>query len=49
MTPREQEKIFERLYRAEDVRSTQGFGIGLSLVAKIAEVNNWKIQVISEK
>ncbi len=47
MTREQQEKIFDRLYRADTSRNTQGFGIWLSLVSKIAEANNWKLHVES--
>ena len=46
--PEEQEKIFDRFYQSEQVRSKEGLGIGLSLVKKIADANNWKIEVKSE-
>lgn len=45
----DQKKIFERFYRAQSVRSKDGYGIGLSLVDKIAKANNWKIQLQSEE
>ena len=44
----EQDKIFERFYQWTTVRSEEGFGIGLSLVKKIADANNWKILLKSE-
>jgi len=49
MSEREQEKIFDRLYRVGQARDTTGFGIGLSLVKKIADANKWKISIESEK
>lgn len=48
ITPQEQEKIFERFYQVHNVRSEEGFGIGLSLVKKIADANTWKIRIQSE-
>lgn len=45
----EQEKIFERFYQVKKIRSEEGFGIGLSLVKKIADANAWKISVQSER
>jgi len=47
MSPEELSKIFDRLYRAESARNMDGFGIGLSLVEKISQKNNWKISVSS--
>ena len=44
----EQEKIFERFYQWSSIRSSEGYGIGLSLVRKIVDANAWKIQVESE-
>jgi len=45
----ELEKIFERFYRGETTRnSDEWFGIGLSLVKKIADSNSWKLEVESE-
>lgn len=44
----EQEKIFHRFYQGEKVRSKEGFGIGLSLVKKIADTNGWKVEVESK-
>jgi signal transduction histidine kinase len=35
----EQEKVFRRLYRLEKSRTTRGSGLGLSLVAAIAELH----------
>lgn len=44
----EKNKIFERFYQWNTVRSNDGFGIGLSLVKKIADTNNWKISIMSK-
>ena len=44
----DQAKIFERFYQWSEARSEEGFWIGLALVKKIADANNWKIQVKSE-
>lgn len=48
MTQEEISKIFDRFYRADTVRSQEGFWIGLSLADKIAKINGWKIEVKSE-
>jgi signal transduction histidine kinase len=37
--PEEREKVFRRLYRLEKSRTTRGSGLGLSLVAAIAELH----------
>ncbi|MCH2188337.1 HAMP domain-containing histidine kinase [Candidatus Gracilibacteria bacterium] len=47
MTRSQIQKIFDRFYRGGDSRNTTGFGIGLSLVKKIADANGWKIEVNS--
>jgi signal transduction histidine kinase len=43
------EKIFDRFYREDDVRMEESFGIGLSLVQRIAHIYKWTISVESEK
>jgi two-component system OmpR family sensor kinase len=40
-------KIFDRFYKVDTSRSTEGFGIGLALVKQIANVYTWKINVES--
>ncbi len=44
----DKEKIFERFYQASSSRNGEGYWIGLSLVKKIADSNNWKLRVESE-
>jgi signal transduction histidine kinase len=39
VTPRELETIFQRFYRADAARASAGSGLGLSLVAAIAELH----------
>lgn len=41
------DKIFHRFYKADGSRNSEGFGIGLSLVQKIADIYHWKITVES--
>jgi signal transduction histidine kinase len=41
--PAEWENVFRRLYRLERARSTDGSGLGLSLVAAIAELHGAKV------
>lgn len=43
------DKIFDRFYKADKSRNSDGFGIWLSLVRKIADIYKWKIKVESEK
>jgi signal transduction histidine kinase len=40
-----QEKVFERLYRIDDSRSTLGSGLGLSLVNAVVKSHNFKIKL----
>ena len=44
----DQEKIFNRFYQGSVGRSSEWYGIWLSLVQKIATTNNWKIELESE-
>lgn len=41
--------IFDRFFKGEKSRNTQGFGIWLSLVKKICEIYKWKISVQSDE
>jgi len=43
------EKIFDRFYKVDRSRNSDGFGIWLSLVKKIADIYKWKIEVKSKK
>lgn len=43
-----QEKIFERFFQWNSARSSEWYGIGLSLVKKICLSNKWEIEVISK-
>lgn len=49
ITKEEQEKIFNRLYRGEYSRNTDGSGLGLTIAKKIIELHNWNISVNSSK
>ena len=42
-------KIFDRFYQESESRDTNSFGIGLSLVERIASIYKWVIAVESEK
>lgn len=42
-------KIFDRFYQENETRTEDSFGIGLSLVQKIASLYRWTIDVESEK
>jgi signal transduction histidine kinase len=43
--PREREKVFRRFYRLTSSRSTPGNGLGLALVAAIANLHHAKIEI----
>ena len=44
----QREKVFHRLYRLEKSRSTPGSGLGLSLVAAIAELHGARVNLEDE-
>lgn len=43
--PSERERVFDRLYRLERSRNTPGYGLGLSLVAAIAKLHQYAIEL----
>ena len=45
----ERENVFRRLYRLERARSTPGSGLGLSLVAAIADLHGASIELEDNK
>jgi signal transduction histidine kinase len=44
----EHEKLFQRLYRREASRTRPGYGLGLSLVAAIAELHGGKAKIVEK-
>lgn len=49
MTQEELSHIFDRFYRAENSRTSSGFGLGLALVKRITDVHGWSLDVQSVK
>ena len=45
ITPAERERVFRRFYRLDASRSTPGTGLGLALVAAIADIHDVRIEV----
>lgn len=44
-----QKQIFERFYRGESARSSEGTGLGLAMVKEIAEYHGGSVSVVSEE
>ncbi|MDD2917026.1 MAG: HAMP domain-containing sensor histidine kinase [Candidatus Gracilibacteria bacterium] len=49
IAPENLEKIFDRFYQENESRTVDSFGIGLSLVARIAALYKWHVSVESTK
>ena len=49
MTEEERNQIFDRFYRADKARNSEGFGLGLSISSKIVELHHGQIKVASVK
>ena len=47
MTEEDRKQIFDRFYRADKARNSEGFGLGLSISSKIAEIHHGQIKVAS--
>jgi signal transduction histidine kinase len=47
MTPEEVSRVFERFYQSDASRAEKGFGLGLPLVRRIAELHEWTVRVDS--
>ncbi len=46
---RELKAVFDRFYRGDASRSTEGFGLGLALAKRVCDLHGWRISVKSEK
>ncbi len=46
---KDQKKIFDKFYRVKKHRDREWVGLWLSIVAKIVDINKWKIKVKSEE
>ncbi len=46
---KELSSVFQRFYRGDASRSTEGFGLGLALSKRICDLHGWKIGVKSKK
>lgn len=44
-----QTKVFDRFYKTNTVRNSEGYGIGLSLVKKITDMYKWKTELSSDE
>jgi signal transduction histidine kinase len=40
--------LFDRFYRADVARTTEGFGLGLALVKRIVDLHGWSVSAASE-
>ena len=47
IAPEDQKRIFDRFYQIDASRSSQGFGLGLSLVKRIAQLHGGRVELSS--
>ena len=48
ISEKEQNKIFNKFYQADESHSSEGNGVGLAIVKKIVELHSGSIKVISQ-
>jgi len=47
MSPAQVARVFERFYQADESRAEKGFGLGLPIAKRIAELHGWSLHVAS--
>jgi signal transduction histidine kinase len=48
MSPAQVARVFERFYQTDASRAVRGFGLGLPIARRIAELHGWSLRITSE-